>query len=748
MLVTALAAALNDALADKLDDRSPRVIRNAALALCEMGATAAIAYPDVIAKPSDSSAFIRPSAVEAVGNVGDPARMILSAMIDLLTQHSGHIRGKAFKILKRIGVRSNDMVSSLQETMCNPDVGVRKGVILALGMIGTPAVNALLVALMDSEESVREKAAEELVSLRQPNDEFIKSANSEVDAVSIIVAALADQNRNVRKYAAWVSGMIGSPAVAAALVNSLSDPDSNVRKNAATSLGEVNAPLEMVLPGILAALANSEGMVRWDASQALVNIRAPAEVCVPIFLNAMTDSNANVREVAIKYLGELGEHDEAIVPALLAALKDSSGFVSLKAARFLRKVHTRNQSVFPALIAAAEHGDMNVRREAVEFIGEIGTSAGAIVVPAASAALADRDKDVREAAAKALGNIGRPASIAVPALIAALHDESTRVRSSAANALGKIGPLAAAAIPALIEARHSTETSVCNNAVTALGKIGVPAESIIPTLVAALGDNRESVRKCATVALGEVGEPAVSVLIGALDDSNKTLRFLAASALVDIGVEAKLTIPILIELLADAQFGSRSHIAHVIMRIGVAAVPALRRASAGTNSKLALAALQIIAQISPAVLTAEGKSQKPKGIERMGDEALRLIGDLEVFYWIGALCRKRRTDSFTFTELAKVIPDLVTVADSVSSSEIRRAMTDVSKLYRSYYKKFYDTDVPNDDDRMTADGDKFVTRYNGAKRQIIGSVGWKAWEETKRYLTARGVALKPITDIY
>jgi hypothetical protein len=49
---------------------------------------------------------------------------------------------------------------------------------------------------------------------------------------------------------------------------------------------------------------------------------------------------------------------------------------------------------------------------------------------------------------------------------------------------------------------------------------------------------------------------------------------------------------------------------------------------------------------------------------------------------------------------------------------------------------------------MVPDGDKFVTRYTGAKRQTIGAVGWKAWEETKRYLTARGIPLKPISQKY
>lgn len=184
------------------------------------------------------------------------------------------------------------------------------------------------------------------------------------------------------------------------------------------------------------------------------------------------------------------------------------------------------------------------------------------------------------------------------------------------------------------------------------------------------------------------------------------------------------------------------------MRIGDTAVPALHKARSSPDPAVGLAAVQILAQIAPAALAADGKSQKPKGIERTGDEALKLIRELEVFYWIGALCRKRRTVSFSFTDLEVVLPELATRSKSLSDSSLRRHVKEVSKFFRAYYKRFDGIDVPRDDDRMVADEHKFISRYVGARRQVIGAVGWKAWEDTKRYLTARGVALKPISRDY
>jgi HEAT repeat protein len=304
---------------------------------------------------------------------------------------------------------------------------------------------------------------------------------------------------------------------------------------------------------------------------------------------------------------------------------------------------------------------------------------------------------------------------------------------------------AEAAIPIIIRAMADSVETVRKNAVDALGKIG---GKVIPTLVDALADPKELVRQNASEVFGKIGVPAVAALVAEMSNGNEVVREHATASLGNIGPAAEVAIPALVAALADPSGKARQNAGVALVRIGDAAVPALNKARSSPDPAVGLAAVQILAQIAPAILVADGKSQKPKGIERMGDEALRLIGELEVFYWIGALCRKRRTVSFSFTDLEAVLPELVTISDAVSDTSLRRHVKEVSNFFRAYYKRFDGIDVPRDDDRMAADEHKFMSRYVGARRQVIGAVGWKAWEETKRYLTARGVGLKPISRDY
>jgi HEAT repeat protein len=423
----------------------------------------------------------------------------------------------------------------------------------------------------------------------------------------------------------------------------------------------------------------------------------------------MADPDPLVRGSVIWALGEIGAPAKDAVPVLAAVLPDPDAWI---------------------------------RQRAVWALGRIGANAGP-AVPALIATLSDSVERIRETAAWALGMIGAPAVAAVPALISTLTDLDERVRAEAAWALGEIG--AETAVPILIRALADSAEAVRRHAADALGQIGVRS---IPDLVATLADPDESVRRQTPEILGKIGGPAVPALLAAMADRDETVRQNAAASLGNIGPAAEDAIPVLVAALADPGETVRRNAGTALGKIGDAAVPALHKARSNPDPMVALAAIQILAQLAPSLLAADGKGQRPKGIERMGDVALERIGQLEVFYWIGALCRKRRTDWFSFTDLEAVLPGLVTISDSLSPASIRRHVTEVSNFFHAYYKKYDGIDVPADDDRMVADDEKFVTRFTGARRQVIGAVGWKAWEETKRYLTARGIRLKPIPRKY
>ena len=278
-------------------------------------------------------------------------------------------------------------------------------------------------------------------------------------AVEPHIAALKDENSDVRQAAAYALGEIKDPRAVEPLIAALKDEDSDVRKAAARALGEIKDP--RAVEPLIAALEDEELRVRAAAAEALVKIGAPA---VEPLIAALEDEELRVRAAAAEALGQIG--DARAVAPLIAALKDT---------------------------------DKYVRKAATEALGKIGAPA----VESLSAALKDTDKYVRKAAAYALGEIKDPR--AVEPLIAALRDSD--VREAAAEALDRLGWK-----PGKDESAGWYWMAKCEwEKCVALG-----ASAVAP-LIAALKDTDKYVRKAAAEALGQIGEVrAIEPLITSL----------------------------------------------------------------------------------------------------------------------------------------------------------------------------------------------------------------------------------------
>jgi hypothetical protein len=90
--------------------------------------------------------------------------------------------------------------------------------------LGSPAVKPLIAALKDENSDVRKAAADALVKIGAP-------------AVEPLIAALKDENSDVRQAAAKALGKIGDPRAVEPLIAALKDKD--VRKAAAEALGRL-----------------------------------------------------------------------------------------------------------------------------------------------------------------------------------------------------------------------------------------------------------------------------------------------------------------------------------------------------------------------------------------------------------------------------------------------------------------------------------------------------------------------------
>ena len=220
-------------------------------------------------------------------------------------------------------------------------------------------------------------------------------------ALETLIAALKDENYDVRKGAAEALGKIGDGRASDALYAALNVSDLNVR----STVKEV---------------------VKSTVKDAIIAIGAPG---LESSCNALKNNDAGIRRVAADVLGE-SRDPEAVIP-LINALKDNDEYVPDQARKSLIKIGLT--AVVP-LCDALKDNNQNVRGGAAFVLGKIGTE---IAVESLCLSLKDSDYLVRLKAIEALENIGSVK--AVGPLVDVLKDRDSRVRRLAAKALKKIG---------------------------------------------------------------------------------------------------------------------------------------------------------------------------------------------------------------------------------------------------------------------------------------------------------------------
>ncbi len=251
-----------------------------------------------------------------------------------------------------------------------------------------------------------------------------------------------------------------------ALIAALKDNDVEVRRAAASSLANLEDP--RAVPGLIDALKDSDKEVRVMAANALGNLEDPR--AVPGLAALVSDRSSDVRAAALSALDRFPE--SVPTSAIVTALGDTNEEVrhaalSLASSRLSREDedghHTAEPAVVSAVLKLLTDPSADVRQSAVSVLGD----AGLTEAPAALFSLrSDRDADVRQSLASALGEIRDPK--AVPVLKELLNDTNSDVRESAVNALSEIRDRAA--LEALIGALKSSDASVRRAAAEALGQ--------------------------------------------------------------------------------------------------------------------------------------------------------------------------------------------------------------------------------------------------------------------------------------
>lgn len=373
-------------------------------------------------------------------------------------------------------------------------------------------IRAAVRNLRDSDGEVRQDAAGQLWQILRERDEDEPPVGC--DVIAALAQALADEDRQVRLYAAYALGCAGDVAEAAvpALATALEDPDADVADVAGYTLAGLGDP---ALPALAEAIRKG-GQAARQAAKLFGESACDDEQTLPLVLAALQSEDPQVRAPAASYSSTMPEHRAQLAPLLRPLLKDRS-----------------------ALVRAAAIGAFD--RVCKGDRGKVQTL---------TAAVRDRSAKVRQSALAALTELGRRAAPALPVIIERLDEPRRELREYyVKNALKAIGPRSVAA---LVEALQHPSPRAREAALLLLD--GFDRVPIAP-LLKALDDPDPGVRCRAAFAVGikrQKGAAAVPILRRMLDAPESSVRAAAAHAIGYFGRRARVALDRLRELLADA----------------------------------------------------------------------------------------------------------------------------------------------------------------------------------------------------
>lgn len=323
-------------LVETLKDPEPTVRMGAVSALMALGDNRAV--EPLVARLLDvqEHMYVRHDAVEALGELRDPQSV--EPLLSVLNSGGHRFREQVAESLGKIG--DARAVEPLASVLNNKDEheNARWGAASALGMLGDVRGIDYLAALTISQENESRLRCNAISSL-----EGLKDAR----ATPALLAALNDEDADVRYYAVSALGESGDQRAVEAFIRALLEDKSwEVRSKVAEGLAKLGDP--DAIPHLLAALNDDEDMVRGHAATSL-GVLGGVEMFETL-LNILNDKNEDgyTRSCAAKGLAAIG--DQRAIEPLLQALQEEDAFMLYGAAEALGELG--DLSVLSALESA------------------------------------------------------------------------------------------------------------------------------------------------------------------------------------------------------------------------------------------------------------------------------------------------------------------------------------------------------------------------------------------------------------
>jgi HEAT repeat protein len=257
-----------DTWARRLRDASPHTQEDARKALVAGGPAAVPVLLDLLRQPGGwEAAEVRWTAAELLGEIGPAAGPVAAdALVTALGDSDRHVRAVATEALGQVGPLSPLVVPALTVRLKDDDPLPALRALARCRPDGLEAVPEVTALLTRTAAAVRWNAARTLGKLGADK------------ALGPLVAALKDEDADVREHAAEALGDIGPAAAAAVepLTGALRDPNARVRHDAARSLGQIGPAARPAVPALRGLRDDPEPAVREAAARALAALEPPA----------------------------------------------------------------------------------------------------------------------------------------------------------------------------------------------------------------------------------------------------------------------------------------------------------------------------------------------------------------------------------------------------------------------------------------------------------------------------------------
>ncbi|MDP1561691.1 MAG: HEAT repeat domain-containing protein [Pirellulaceae bacterium] len=375
----------------------------------------------------------------------------------------------------------------------------------ALTRIGQPAVEALLVGMLDSNPSIRMASIRAVGSMKTLTEKSFEQ----------LIAASTDANAEMRKtsVAALASFVEENDGARLAIVRAIADESAMVRAVAIGALGDGGFAREQRREGFRRGLNDNSEEVRIAALTAISKTVGQMQRHAESILELASAPEKRVRLAALKAMafvpkevveaGQFGSKD-LVKLVVNRSLKDDSIPVRMTATGLVPIFELYSDENSEALTENLS-GPKELVVATLEVLPKFSVESVTLVEKLQSL-LAHESSEVRIAAVTALTTVDRDPGRLTESLLPLLNDPEWVVRRIAGPALGRQGSVSVSAVPKLFEllGRHEDK----DYAGEALRQIDTAPEEMMPLLIEHIDSSDRRKAFYAVVLLGKLGPVA------------------------------------------------------------------------------------------------------------------------------------------------------------------------------------------------------------------------------------------------